>query len=144
MSNPQTINIQIETRDRLFRAFHVREARFLQPEELPQIPLQLASSGRLMTSGDIILMEYTQKDDADGTHIFEGDICQVDLQYDFGNLKAVGVMQWFPNYGVHSLNIYQPKVQFQEEMKMVANPRVLGDVYTTPNLLANDPYEQTT
>lgn len=87
-------------------------------------------NGILVAEGDTILLEYTGLQDTHGTHIFEGDILQVDWQDSRYPVHLIGPVTWNTEEARWSLG-EGGSAKHDAEYFML----VIGNIYEHPDLL---------
>lgn len=102
-------------------------------------------SGKFERLRNVIVMHRTPHTQADGKHVWEGDICDVGVETEFQSLmKARGVMVWDINIHKWNVLIKFPKNSMTAQYSDVAEITVLGDIYQHPELLKEPEEEQKT
>ena len=94
---------------RVCRAWNLDTSEMLSPEKLVTLGLTISPDG-LPAYRDrpfpVVLMWFSGKVDHAGKHIFEGDICKVEVDTGFGSVTIdYGIMRWNEGIGAFMLMI---------------------------------------
>lgn len=84
---------------RAFQVFDLVENKFYSPEQVISIGLTLTADGLpywVSQPKEVALLWYSGQKDFKGVPLFEGDICRLEVQNEFGSLipDVLAVMRW--------------------------------------------------
>jgi hypothetical protein len=123
---------------RAYQLFDFDEKKFYSPEEALSIGFTLTGDGLpywTKAPKHVAILWYTGQKDSNDLPLFEGDICKMEVQNEFGSLLSgiLGVMRWYTKdsrfilimAGIEPHQIYQT-----EKVEKI------GHEFTHPELLA--------
>lgn len=122
---------------RQFKVYDLDDKRMIEEKELIDRGVSMSPDGLLACSKEfllnVIVLWATDKVDQDEKLIYEGNICKVDIQTDFGSLVVdYGVMRWNKQLGQFLLMI--PSARAGQSLN-VTNVKVVGHELTNPELV---------
>ncbi len=136
-------------RELKFRAWHAMQKKMYSAEEMGADQLTLSVDGRgfvnvggidtrlsIFAGEKMVPLQYTGLHDKNGKEIYEGDVCKADN-------KAVGTIVWHNDRftwtdGACHWNLIFDKDDgpLDEDISVASDLKVIGNIYETPELLA--------
>ncbi len=90
---------------------------------------------RRLAGEALVFMQYIAKD-KDGKDMYEGDIVEIDHHTQLGVIKLRGIMEWNPDRLAFGTSILTKLASMSGDIvERVEKPRVIGNIFTTPDLL---------
>ena len=121
---------------REYKAYHLEEKVFLEGDALRARGFSIAPDGLPSYEKEFfqcVVVWYSGQNDVNGEKIFEGDICTVDVQTQFGSaMQDMGVMKWIPQMTCFMLMIGSKHGNHELQ---VSNIRKIGHELTHPDLI---------
>lgn len=121
---------------REYKAYHLDEKVFLEGDALRARGFSIAPDGLPSYEKEFfqaVIVWFSGQTDVNGEKLFEGDICQVDVQTPFGSaVQDMGVMKWIPNLCAFIIMIGS---KHGNQECQISNVRKLGHELTHPDLI---------
>jgi hypothetical protein len=122
---------------REYIGFDLVEKKFLPEGELISLGITIAPDGlpsyQAMPKNDFVLLWFSGQKDKNNTKIYEGDICKMNVQNEFGSFfEALGIMRWVAHTSQFILTM---GAQVGDQYFHVLDVERIGHELTHPDLL---------
>ncbi len=98
----------IMTCPKAFRCYDIETKEMHYEAHLLEVGVVMTANGILLLDGEpvptLVPLWNTSQQDTHGNALYEGDICEMEIETGFGVMQRVGVMRWSPKYNNFSLN----------------------------------------